>query len=438
MLSDDILPLIHTRTPSATFPLTHSRDDVDEPFADVPRITRAQHSTQSTDTPTPVSTPGNAPEPASARPRSHAHSHFRSHSHTHSHSRSHSHDPLGLDGPRYPHFSRHKHSKSRELRLPKPMSQLTSAGARGFWSRERDREDDGMLRPITRETTRSRWGSESTRGTGGTNSRRGSLLDVPGQHERLGPIRRQEIQSMEDLERVKRRRKQGEEYLRSALTTISTQATDATRRLDYTYYSLLEKITALNSTISSFQELSDSAAAFLSDFERETSTLDQDLRKQIIDLKGFTPQTDKISHLESRMQSGRAKAELLGSRLEGVKKEIEQWERREMEWQEKTSRRLRIFWIIAGSTFLVLILGIVLQSSTQLNSMPAGPESKSNPQSDSAMNQSFSPPASLSASLSASWYPSSLAERRESLRSATTSSITAKTTDDPLRVLNEL
>lgn len=93
----------------------------------------------------------------------------------------------------------------------------SSASARGLlptWSGGRDKEresDDGLLRPITRETTRSRWGSDSTSGFG-SGSRRGSLLDAPEQHERLGPIRLQEIQSMEDLELVKKRRTQGEEY----------------------------------------------------------------------------------------------------------------------------------------------------------------------------------------------------------------------------------
>jgi hypothetical protein len=106
---------------------------------------------------------------------------------------------------------KHKHSKSRELRFSRPMSHLaSSASARGLlptWSKEKEREgDDGLLRPVTQETTRSRWGSEST-----SRSRKGSLLDAPEQHERLGPIRRQEIQSMDDLEKVKKRRKQGEE-----------------------------------------------------------------------------------------------------------------------------------------------------------------------------------------------------------------------------------
>lgn len=98
------------------------------------------------------------------------------------------------------------------------MSHLaSSASARGLlptWSggKDKDREgDDGLLRPITRETTRSRWGSEST--TGLLDGRKGSLLDTPGQHEQLAPIRRHEILSMDDLEKVKKRRKLGEEYV---------------------------------------------------------------------------------------------------------------------------------------------------------------------------------------------------------------------------------
>lgn len=121
-----------------------------------------------------------------------------------------------LDGLKSHH--RHRNSKSRELWLPRPMSHLaSSASARGLLptrsgGRDKEREsDDGLLRPITRETTRSRWGSDSTSGLG-SDSGRGSLSDAVEQNERLGPIRLQEIQSMEDLELVKKRRKQGEAY----------------------------------------------------------------------------------------------------------------------------------------------------------------------------------------------------------------------------------
>ncbi|KAJ5808946.1 hypothetical protein N7474_010215 [Penicillium riverlandense] len=279
-------------------------------------------------------------------------------------------DPLGLDGPKSSHH-RHKHSKSRELRLPRPMNHLASsaASARGLlptWSgREKDREsDDGLLRPITRETTRTtRWGSDSTVGLG-TGSRKGSLLDVPEFPDQLGPIRRQGIQNRDDLDIVKKRRKQGEHqrYLRTALSSIGSQATDVTRRLDYTYYNLLEKVTALNATIASFQELSDSASTLLNDFERETAGLDQEIRKQINELKGFEPQVQKADALEERMKTGRRRVEDLGNRLEAVRQEIDRWERREAEWQTRVSRRLRIFWMIVTSAVLVLALAIILQN----------------------------------------------------------------------------
>lgn len=90
---------------------------------------------------------------------------------------------------------RHKHSKSRDLRFSRPMSHLASASARGLlptWS-SKEKEPE-LLRP------EGRWGSESTV------SRKGSLVE----NEQLGPVRG--IQSLEDLEKAKKRRKIGEEY----------------------------------------------------------------------------------------------------------------------------------------------------------------------------------------------------------------------------------
>ncbi|OKP01975.1 hypothetical protein PENSUB_7205 [Penicillium subrubescens] len=342
------------------------------------------------------------------------------------------------------------------------MSHLaSSASARGLlptWSGGRDKEregsDDGLLRPITRETTRSRWGSDSTSGGLGSGSRRGSLLDTPEQHERLGPIRRQEIQSMEDLELVKKRRKQG------------TLATDLTRRLDYTYYNLLEKITALNSTIGLFQELSDSASNLLNDFERETAGLDQEIRKQINDLKGFQPQIQKADALDERMKKGRQRVEELGKRLEAVRQQIDSWEERETEWQTRISRRLRIFWGIVCSAFLVLVLALVVQnwptiSSPQQNKAP-GPVPTELTELAKLVNESSAGPAHLpdtwesllevhdpANASGSSWYPSSLAERRQSLEDAqATPSASASassraeqhdaTEHDPLRLFDEL
>ncbi|KAJ5768798.1 hypothetical protein N7520_003357 [Penicillium odoratum] len=348
-----------------------------------------------------------------------------------------------LDGAKSHH--RHKSSKSRELRFPRPMSHLaSSASARGLlptWSGrgEKDREEDGMLRPVTRETTRSRWGSDSTGLGSDSRSRKGSILDPPEQQQ-LGPIRRQEIQSMEDLEQVTKRRKQGEQYLRSALSSIGILATDVTRRLDYTYYNLLEKITALNSIIGSFQDLSDSASTLLNDFDRETARLDQETRKQINDLQGFQPQIQKADALEKRMKAGQKRVQDLGKRLEGVRGEIDRWDQRESEWQSRVSRRLRIFWAMITGGLLVLVLALVLQNwpafkPPQLLDM----REKLN---QSSIGTTPSDTWDVLGS-DASWYPTTLADRRQSLEqansvTAASSSSEAEPTDDPLRVFDEL
>ena len=121
-------------------------------------------------------------------------------------------DVPGLDGIGFRRPHKHKRSASTDPRLRRTMSHTTSSGgARNFmpsWSgsREKDRDaDDSLLRPTTHETSRSRYGSASTGGVS-TGSRKGSLLDTV----ELNQARR-EPGSVEELEQVKKRRKQGEE-----------------------------------------------------------------------------------------------------------------------------------------------------------------------------------------------------------------------------------
>ncbi|PTU23745.1 hypothetical protein P175DRAFT_04428 [Aspergillus ochraceoroseus IBT 24754] len=239
----------------------------------------------------------------------------------------------------------------------------SSTAGRGLLSayHERDNDDAGLLRPITGETTRSRWGSEPT--AIGAGSRRGSLFDLVEEDKQLGLIKRPEdIRSMDDLVQVRNQRTKGEEYLRSALSLIGTLATDITRRLDYTYYGLLEKIAALNVTISSFQELSDSTTKLFHDFQHETTSLEQDIRKQVTDLKEFQPQTERIEALEERMRAGKARAGALSSRLEAMRDEIEQWEKRELESQKRINQSLRVFWGVIAAGILAIVIAAVIQN----------------------------------------------------------------------------
>lgn len=232
--------------------------------------------------------------------------------------------------------------------------------------------------------------------------------------------------------------------------------------MDYTYYNLLEKITALNSTIGSFQELSDSASTLLNDFERETSGLDQEIRKQINDLKGFEPQIQKANALDERMKKGRQRVEELGKRLQAVREQIDSWEEREAEWQTRISRRLRIFWGIMGSAVLMLVLALVLQNwralSLSHHHKTPVPRELAKVVNESSTDSAHLPdtwesvlrvhdPPSASGS---SWYPSSLADRLQSLEHAQTAASTSASASsraetenaapehDPFRLLDEL
>lgn len=131
-------------------------------------------------------------------------------------------DPGNLDRPRLRprHKHKHKHSKSRDGRLPRIINPMSaSSAARGLlpvWPSSREKEsdvDDGLLRPITRESTRSGWGPEYTAGFGST--RKGSLFDDIDQNSKLSPVRGREIRSVEDLELINERRTHGEKYVPS-------------------------------------------------------------------------------------------------------------------------------------------------------------------------------------------------------------------------------
>jgi hypothetical protein len=70
--------------------------------------------------------------------------------------------------------------------------------------------DKNLLKPTTRETTRSRWGSDSTTGLGSGNGK-GTSLDGKNNIQRTDSLTANDVRSLDDLELVKSRRQQGEE-----------------------------------------------------------------------------------------------------------------------------------------------------------------------------------------------------------------------------------
>ena len=137
--------------------------------------------------------------------------------------RHHHHRHLGIDtslfdrtSSKSPHREGHKRSTSYDPRLSRTMSHLaTSAGAKSLLSsrsagKEKDRDaEDRLLRPGTNEMTESRYIIESPGGLG--NSKKSTLVSDGELNLRTVPVRQRGVRSVQDLEQVKRMRKQGEQ-----------------------------------------------------------------------------------------------------------------------------------------------------------------------------------------------------------------------------------
>lgn len=152
--------------------------------------------------------------------------------------------------------------------------------------------------------------------------------------------------------------------LRSRLSNISKSSTEITRRLDYTYYNLLEKVGQLVSTVSSFQSLLAQTHAMSEGFQEGISDasgrggLQADLKKGAEEFEmGFEERRKRVEELEKRIKDGKNQAAELGERLEGCRKRVKDFESKEQRWREKVSWRLRVFWI-CSALLLSLALGI--------------------------------------------------------------------------------
>lgn len=146
--------------------------------------------------------------------------------------------------------------------------------------------------------------------------------------------------------------------LRNSLVTLHTQSNNASRRLDSTYYSVLEKLSTLQSSIASLKELAGLARSVNDDFKADSAALESEFTVQLETFSNFTSQESRIQDLAQRVQDGRTRMISLGERADSVRKKVESWEQAEEAWQEKTRKRLRIMWIIisiAGGLLFGLI-----------------------------------------------------------------------------------
>ncbi|KAF2498919.1 hypothetical protein BU16DRAFT_482081 [Lophium mytilinum] len=208
---------------------------------------------------------------------------------------------------------------------------------------------------LLKQSSRSSIGSPAHSAAG---SRAGSVVKVDGsieskplQEETIGP---------EDVARERARAKMREDEIRAQLQTLSEYSLNSTRRTDDTYYSILEKIAVLRSTIGELQELSNLTKELHEDFQNDADELEEEIIGQMDGYHEFEPQEQQMDVLEERVKAGREKARALNARLDDARKRVDIRERLEQEWEVKINRRLRILWGILGTIALIFVLLVLV------------------------------------------------------------------------------
>jgi hypothetical protein len=177
-------------------------------------------------------------------------------------------------------------------------------------------------------------------------------VDAKKELERLNP-------KPADVERKQNELANGQAELRDRLADVGRQSGEIGRRLEYTYYALLEKLGSLVGTIHSFQSLSEQSRQLIKNFESETSKLDEDIQRRVSKFGSTFEERDvRVAEMEERSMKAGRKAQELQTRLQNVRTIIENWEKREDAAVKKWFRVWGfVFW---GSVIVfMLIISIV-------------------------------------------------------------------------------
>ncbi|KAK3501269.1 hypothetical protein B0T13DRAFT_511278 [Neurospora crassa] len=148
-----------------------------------------------------------------------------------------------------------------------------------------------------------------------------------------------------------------ERGLKKSLEDLEQFSNNTTRQLDDTYYSVLEKLCVLQNTILALKEVAVASQDMTSHFTTEANELVTDVSLQLDAFGQFEDHQKRIEQLQDRVYAGRDRIKSLSDRVDLVRERIESWERADREWQERTRRRLKAFWVLtSGVIFLVLLI----------------------------------------------------------------------------------
>ncbi|KAK3341404.1 hypothetical protein B0T25DRAFT_341036 [Lasiosphaeria hispida] len=283
----------------------------------------------------------------------------------------------GVEGPKEtpPHRTRHQITRSiSELSSPIRLHRHHSHRA------VKERERDG-LSPAPQAAipmTQTRMSLDGSRSDGVTPnlspnaSRRTSILIAPTDEPSAtvsstttpAPpnLLTSKVPTEDDIARERQKAAVRESGLKKSLTELEAFSTATTRHLDDTYYSVLEKLGTLQSTIVALKELAGLSQQMNNTFGSEAEELVTEVNSQLDAFGQFEEQQKRVERLQSRIHIGREKITVLSGRVDVVRDRIESWERADREWQERTRKRLKAFWVVTSIvTFIMLLLLVSAQ-----------------------------------------------------------------------------
>ncbi|KAK4560791.1 hypothetical protein LTR86_005370 [Recurvomyces mirabilis] len=169
-----------------------------------------------------------------------------------------------------------------------------------------------------------------------------------------------------DVARAKTQNLARGEELRNSLKQVEELGMSSTRRLDDTYYSILEKASVLRSTVAGLKRLVEGARAMHKQFDEDTAELETGTKETLDGFGGFEPQEEGIQRLVERLRRSKERTEELDRRLEGARGRVEVFERRDQEGREQRRQRWRVGWgCLVGVVVLVFVV-LILRNRTVL------------------------------------------------------------------------
>lgn len=169
----------------------------------------------------------------------------------------------------------------------------------------------------------------------------------------------QKIVHPSDIAKEKRRCEHRAQEVSTALGALSKDAHTATRKLDDTYYALLERLATLRSLIASLQDLSAQAQDARREWAEDVGAAGEEVEGKLEGFDGFKGQEENVEGLVDRLDGGREKMKGLEERLEGCRERLERIQKREEEERKRAGRWWMVVWASLG-VVVVLVLVVVV------------------------------------------------------------------------------